>query len=548
MSSYEINSKHCSSGAEKKNVRLKKISGDVANGATTEDNDFNYKKEKPPARSTYLHLIKTLDKKIVQTAHTVSVHNAFDRIKMCIDLRLHGEAIEFEILDMLYTGTLEEPKSFIEKKIERRRQLQIACSKPLTSMLRELDRSEIDEWEKELCESMITGVIIPTDEAEPEAETTAEKEPEAEATAEEEQEMELIEESKQNIEEEPFEARVGSNIYPNCWIEQHKLPLGLNALYIKDDRLIIDVTGKFMADTGFLGYINIHNIAQCLIKIRDLNHVFFNVAKAIEVTTVRLCDVTLDIRTLAQGNFIRALTSIFPIFSANNIIKKYGNSSIMIKSKADKVKKSFIMYDKGIEVRYERGHYREYWFAIGNEGLDIADHTLRLEAHLFTFDSMRRYLRLPEGEIKLPDLLRSTAPVMLNILADYNITEEKLRNMIKSHVDNYLPEVNDVKDLTNVLAAEKISELLACQRVVEIFEQQQYECSALNDMIALEYGITKNDKLMKKLSPYLRDCCYTYLLHYKPKTIKSLLELLDLIHTSYGRMSSAKGEALEEVA
>lgn len=161
---------------------------------------------------------------------------------------------------------------------------------------------------------------------------------EAEATAEEEQEMELIEESKQNIEEEPFEARVGSNIYPNCWIEQHKLPLGLNALYIKDDRLIIDVTGKFMADTGFLGYINIHNIAQCLIKIRDLNHVFFNVAKAIEVTTVRLCDVTLDIRTLAQGNFIRALTSIFPIFSANNIIKKYGNSSIMIKSKADKVK------------------------------------------------------------------------------------------------------------------------------------------------------------------------------------------------------------------
>ena len=415
-------------------------------------------------------------------------------------------------------------------------------------MLRELDRSEIDEWEKELCESMITGVIIPTDEAEPEAETTAEKEPEAEATAEEEQEMELIEESKQNIEEEPFEARVGSNIYPNCWIEQHKLPLGLNALYIKDDRLIIDVTGKFMADTGFLGYINIHNIAQCLIKIRDLNHVFFNVAKAIEVTTVRLCDVTLDIRTLAQGNFIRALTSIFPIFSANNIIKKYGNSSIMIKSKADKVKKSFIMYDKGIEVRYERGHYREYWFAIGNEGLDIADHTLRLEAHLFTFDSMRRYLRLPEGEIKLPDLLRSTAPVMLNILADYNITEEKLRNMIKSHVDNYLPEVNDVKDLTNVLAAEKISELLACQRVVEIFEQQQYECSALNDMIALEYGITKNDKLMKKLSPYLRDCCYTYLLHYKPKTIKSLLELLDLIHTSYGRMSSAKGEALEEVA
>jgi hypothetical protein len=276
--------------------------------------------------------------------------------------------------------------------------------------------------------------------------------------------------------------------------------------------------------------------------------VHFNVAAAIEVATVRLCDVTLDLHTLAQGDFIRALSSIYPIYSAKNIIKKYGNSSIMIKSKADKVKKSFVVYDKGKEVRYKRGHYTDYWFEIGDEGLEVADHTLRLEAHLFTFDSMRKYLALLEGEIKLPDLLRSTAPVMLNILADYNITEEKLCSMIKSHVDEYLPEVNDEKDLTKVLAAEKVTGLLACQRVVELFEQQQYECTALNDMIALEYGITKNVKLMKELSPYLRDCCYTYLLHYRPKTIKLLLEFLDLIHTAYGRNSGAEGEALEEVA
>ena len=168
MSSDEISSKHRNNGAEKKNVRLKNISGDVVNGTTSETNDFDYKKEKPPARSTYLHLIKTLDKKIVQTAHTAPVYNAFDRIKICIDLRLHGEAIEFEILDMLYKGTLEEPKSFVEKKMESRRQLQVACSKLLPSMLKKLDSNEIDEWEKELCEGMVTGDIIPTDEAEPE--------------------------------------------------------------------------------------------------------------------------------------------------------------------------------------------------------------------------------------------------------------------------------------------------------------------------------------------------------------------------------------------
>lgn len=236
MSSYEINSKHCNNGAEKKNVRLKKISGNVVNGTTSETNDFDYKKEKPPARSTYLHLIKTLDKKIVQTAHTVPVYNAFDRIKICIDLRLHGEAIEFEILDMLYKGTLEEPKSFVEKKMESRRQLQVACSKPLLSMLKKLDRNEIDEWEKELCEGMITGDIIPTDEAEPETEK--------------EQAWEVLDKSEQEIEEEPFEARIGKNIYPNCWIEQHKLPLGLNALYIKDDRSYLVKEGNVYENNG----------------------------------------------------------------------------------------------------------------------------------------------------------------------------------------------------------------------------------------------------------------------------------------------------------
>lgn len=197
---------------------------------------------------------------------------AFDRVKICIDLRLHGKTIEFEIIDMLYNGTLEEPKLFVKKKMENKRLLQVACSKPFTSMLKELENANTDEWERELSEGMITGDIIPTDKAELEAEK--------------EQTWETFEKSEQDIEEEPFEARIGSNIYTNCWIEQHKLPPGLNALYIKDDRLIIDVTGKFMADTGFLGYIDIHNIVQCLIKIRDLNHVYFNVAMAIEVATV----------------------------------------------------------------------------------------------------------------------------------------------------------------------------------------------------------------------------------------------------------------------
>lgn len=77
MSRYEINSTHNNS-AEKKKVRLTKTSDEGVSGTNNQEtNDFDYKKEKPPARSTYLRLIKALDKKIVQTATTMPVYNCF---------------------------------------------------------------------------------------------------------------------------------------------------------------------------------------------------------------------------------------------------------------------------------------------------------------------------------------------------------------------------------------------------------------------------------------------------------------------------------------
>ena len=41
---------------------------------------------------------------------------------------------------------------------------------------------------------------------------------------------------------EPLQKRKGKNEYPNCGISQERLPTGLNAIYIKDDYFIVDIT------------------------------------------------------------------------------------------------------------------------------------------------------------------------------------------------------------------------------------------------------------------------------------------------------------------
>lgn len=532
--------KHPYDVTEQNLTKKASIAESGANAEILETVDYDYKREKPPAKSTYHTHIRKLNKHIAQSANTTPGYNSFDRLKLCIDLRLYDETIEFELRNMEHLGVNEEPKSFIEKKMDTNRMLQVITTRSnVVNLLEKFDKARVDDDIDEIVASMINRDSFLEEKAATNTEPKLEQ-PETET--------ESITPEKVEDEEETYPERIDKCRYLNCWIEQHKLPLGLNAFYIEDDRLIMDITGKFMASTGNLGLINIHNIIDCFNKIKELNYVNFNVAKAIEVMTVRLCDVTLDIKTMKQGDYIRAISSIYPFYSDKNTIKKYGNTSILIKSKADKVKKSFIIYDKGKEVSYQRGKFLEYWHKIGDKGLEVAYNTLRLEAHLYTFDSMRKYLELPDGEIKLSSLLRSKAPVMLNILKDYDITEEKLRDKIKAHIDLYLPLVDNIRDLINTLAADRVAELQACQRVIQLLEHQQFEFSALVDMVALEKDITSNEKLMKELSPFLKHSCYTYLLHYKPKTIKLLLDLLDIIHTAYGRNFGMDDNDLPDVA
>ena len=99
--SYEIDSKHYEYGAKNKTEKNRKKKA-VEKKINT--NVYNLTPEKPPAKSTYTSHLKTLDKRINRTTKAIEVYNNFDRLKICVDLRLHASEIEFEnISSVSYT-------------------------------------------------------------------------------------------------------------------------------------------------------------------------------------------------------------------------------------------------------------------------------------------------------------------------------------------------------------------------------------------------------------------------------------------------------------
>ena len=491
MSSYEINSKHQKAGAKKKNVS-KEVDVDV----------IDFMPEKPPARSTYKRHVKVLDKRIEQTAKTVPVYNNFDRLKICIDLRLYDKEIEFKVIDLEYNEHPDRQPSYIKTKIAQERLLKVMKSNSMQRMLSTLDRNADNINEDSVDE--------------------------------------LLEECEVEETEEPLQTRRGKNVYENCGVNQQWLPMGLNALYIKNDYFIMDITGKWMADEGYLGYINVHNIIQCLRNVLEWKFVHFNVAKAVDVATVRLCDVTLDLKTNEQEKYVRGISALSSTFASNFRMYNYKNGGALIRSTSEDVGSSVSFYPKGSECRDKRRNNAEYNDTIGEEGLKIADETLRMEIHLWKLRDIREILEIPANdkyEVALSDVLKSKAPAMLNKLKQLKITEEILRDKIKGFTEEYLHTPQ-----TEV----EVMELLAGIGTMSMFSMQSMNIRALKDMIAIEFSLEDDEKILKKLGSIIRNALYNFSLYCRPKSIKRVLDLLDIIHQAYGRTS--QDEELKEAA
>lgn len=483
MSRKELKPKHLNSGANVKNKKrqVEKL-----------DNSTDLTLAKPPAKSTYQTHVRNLNKRIAQTTSSIPTYNNFDRLKICIDLRLYAEQIEFEVISMLETQHPDKHTSYVKKEIAVKRQIQVISNSPAsTAILNEDDFLESDSLDE-------SG--------------------------------------------EPLQKRNGKNVYPNCGISQEHLPTGLNAIYIKDDYFIVDITGKWMAKEGHLGLINIHNIIAALQKVCNQGYVNFNVASALDIATVRLCDVTLDVETPKQNKLIAAVSSLSSTFKPSYDTHTYKNGGLITKGTAQDTGMSFTMYNKGKELEDKRHKYHEYLETIGETGLEKARNTLRLEVHLYRLKDIREILEIPNKEsyqVLLQDVLRSKKPAILNVLKKYQLTEEILKDKIAGFTDEYLnPPQN----------AEQLFALLAGIGLNYISLKQNGDFKSIKDFIRLEFKIDENEVLMQRLSQIMHTTYYNFILYFMPKSIQYVLELLDLIHRSYGRNSVNNNEELEKAA
>lgn len=154
---------------------------------------------------------------------------------------------------------------------------------------------------------------------------------------------------------------------------------------------------------------------------------------------------------------------------------------------------------------------------------------------------MKVMLELPPQEkyqVALSDVLKSEAPAILNVMKKYRLTEDILHEEIKAFTDEYLKTPQ---------TKEEVIELLAGIGAISLFTAQEYNIRATRDMIAYEFNIIDDEELLKKLNSLIRSCFYNFKYYKKPKCIKAILDLLDLIHTEYGRKKS-QDEILSVVA
>lgn len=517
--SYEIDSGHCEYGAKNKagNNRKKRVSEKEIN-----TNVYNLNPEKPPAKSTYINHLKVLSKRISQSDKAIPVYNSFDRLKICVDLRLHASKIEFENISLHDNEVPDNEKSYLETQIGRQRKMKELSSNHISCITSNTtDKHKDDNSLKEITDSMCVGAN--------------------DSSGNNSEDIELLDNYNITEDEERFQIRSGANKYPDCGICRKNLPSGLNAIYIQNDYFIMEITGKWMADNGNLGLINVHNIINCLKKVCERKYVSFNAAALLDVATVRVCDVTLDLITDKPRNYISAMSAMFPGISSNYNMYNYNNGGLIIRGKAKDTGMSFSMYHKGCELNDRRHKNYTYLQTIGEKALKQAQKTLRLEVHLWRLEDMKVILELPPQEkyqVALSDVLKSKAPAVLNVMRKYKLTEDVLREEIKGFTDEYL-----IKPQTE----EAVIELLAGIGALSLYKAQECNIRATRDMIAHEFNIIDDEELLKKLNSLIRNCFFNFKYYNKPKCIKAILDLLNLIHTAYGRRTS-QDEILPVVA
>lgn len=475
-----------------------------------ETNDFDLTLEKKPALSTMKYNLKVLDKRLATSVPVRRFVQLFDKLKIAIDLKEFGEAIEFDFdlatSNMIESNTPEKPDTRADYKGRLYDAYSSISDAPedvnLTSI--PLDDFSIDD---EDTETDVKHIDISHDEI---TNTTT---------------------------------ALDENIYPNCKIEYHWRRKGLVNVYIKNDVLFIYLTGKIRETHEHLGYITRDNIHDILRDVCERAGIGFNINTYVQLALVYLCDACIDIELENVPRMIDAIGSLLPMASNRHRIMKYGRHGLKLKSKAKNTGSSLTFYSKGKETRErlkralpEINLNKPAGQEITVEQLltsypDNIDNILRIEVQMYRLNDIRTLLNIPKGArgtVFLTDVLNSTAQPILQRLEAFGITEQTLRAKIFTYIEN------ETKPKTKNKTMIKVREWLAGMGIVYLFSLNSQDASKVKSYIITEFG-TDEENIISSLTTEIQHDYWNFLTYKKPKTIKKVIELLNTVHTYYGR-------------
>jgi len=330
-------------------------------------------------------------------------------------------------------------------------------------------------------------------------------------------------------------------IYPDSGIVYDVFikSIGINNVYIQNDILVIDITGKLMAKYGELGLININNIDKCLKKLQNLNLFSFKTDKFLKYAGCYIADVTLDIffpKKYSIKKSLDALGSFAPIISNDFYVNKYKKGGLLIKKKSQNTGSSFIAYYKGEEIIKKPAPSKEtksvkYREIIGEEGMHIADHTFRFECHIYKMKSIRKLLNIPakiKGLVKLKDVLNSKTPVVFNAVLESGIDLNSIYNSL-----NWYAYKADILENKKEMSKEDFQELIMAEWMANILKENDFNVGIVKKHIMVEYEFDFDKNYKKNTIAVIKENLCNYLCYKKPKTVGIVLILIDLIQMRY---------------
>ena len=214
---------------------------------------------------------------------------------------------------------------------------------------------------------------------------------------------------------------------------------------------------------------------------------------------------------------------------------KFGNHGLKLKSKSKNAGSSLTFYNKGARIHAIVNRWASRTGKNANDKLLTypanIDEILRIEVQMYSLHDIRLLLDIQSDTpklVRLTDVLNSHATPILKRFEAFEATEEKLREKIAYYVET--AEKNPTPSRT----ARELTKILAAERIAELVSKNNNDFSKVKNYMITELELY-DTKAINNLVPLIKDKYWNFLLYWKPKATNKVLDLLNQVHTYYGR-------------